>query len=212
MDPAAISASPAVMTTRVESTAPESPAASATGTVSPSDIPMTMSRILSEAVKCFSTCCVCGMRFLSRRTGPASGLAKARDDVEVLKAPAIPVDVRLPVRRDDDRADLSDSREIGGAELLPELSLSGRGVNQRNPRGHVPLPHDVEMAAIGRPADGQLFRLDPGDGAGRSRFGRIECQFPIRARGGDPFPVGRDGVPDREDSLRGDRARLSAGE
>ena len=33
-----------------------SPAASAKGTVSPSDIPITMSRTAAVAVKCFSTC------------------------------------------------------------------------------------------------------------------------------------------------------------
>ena len=62
IEPAAISASPAVMTTRVESTAPDSPAAKAKGTVRPSAIPMTMSRTVAEDVKCFSTCCVCGIR------------------------------------------------------------------------------------------------------------------------------------------------------
>src|SRR5262245_40281382 len=203
MDPAAISASPAVMTTRVDSTAPDSPAASAKGTVSPSDIPMTMSRILSEAVKCFSTCCVCGMRFLSRRTRPASGLAKTCDEVEILQAPAIPVDIGLPVRSHEHGADLSDPREIGGPKLFPDPSVSGLGVDQRNPRGKSPLPHDVQMAAVGRPADGQLFRLDPGYRAGRSRFGRIKCQLPVRARSRDPFPVGRNGVPDREHTFRG---------
>src|SRR5271166_2407003 len=46
----------------VESTAPDSPAARAKGTVKPSDMPMTMSRTVSEAVKCFSMCGVCGIR------------------------------------------------------------------------------------------------------------------------------------------------------
>lgn len=49
------------MTTCVESTAPESPAASAKGTVKPSDMPMTMSRTRSPEVKCFSVCGVEGM-------------------------------------------------------------------------------------------------------------------------------------------------------
>jgi hypothetical protein len=40
--------------------APVSPAASANGTVSPSDIPITMSRTAAVAVKCFSTCSVTG--------------------------------------------------------------------------------------------------------------------------------------------------------
>jgi hypothetical protein len=35
--------------------APDRPAASANGTVSPSDMPMTTSRTVSPAVKCFST-------------------------------------------------------------------------------------------------------------------------------------------------------------
>ncbi|OWK35304.1 Biphenyl-2,3-diol 1,2-dioxygenase [Fimbriiglobus ruber] len=45
----------------VASTAPDRPAARANGTVMPSDMPITMSRTVSEAMKCFSTCGVCGM-------------------------------------------------------------------------------------------------------------------------------------------------------
>src|SRR5579885_291994 len=61
MAPAAISASPAVRMTRVCEMAPVRPAASAKGTVSPSDMPMTTSRTASPAVKCFSMCGVSGM-------------------------------------------------------------------------------------------------------------------------------------------------------
>src|SRR2546428_11394683 len=61
IEPAAISARPAVTMTAVVATAPESPAARANGTVRPSDIPMTMSRTVLPAVKCFSTWGVCGM-------------------------------------------------------------------------------------------------------------------------------------------------------
>src|SRR5712692_550564 len=71
--PAAISAEPAVMMTRVDSTAPDRPAASAKGTVSPSDMPITMSRIVSEAVKCFSTCGVWGTCDLRLGAGSAGG-------------------------------------------------------------------------------------------------------------------------------------------
>src|SRR5260370_36417717 len=71
--PAAISAEPAVMMTRVDSTAPDRPAARAKGTVSPSDIPITMSRIVSEAVKCFSTCGVWGTGDLRLGAGGAGG-------------------------------------------------------------------------------------------------------------------------------------------
>src|ERR1700757_3570255 len=61
IDPAAISAMPPITISRVELTAPESPAASAKGTVNPSAIPMTTSRTNSPAVKCFSMCGVVGI-------------------------------------------------------------------------------------------------------------------------------------------------------
>src|SRR5712692_552912 len=59
MEPAAISASPPTKISRVFCTAPESPAARAKGTVSPSDMPITTSRTKLPAVKCFS---ICGIR------------------------------------------------------------------------------------------------------------------------------------------------------
>src|ERR1035438_4565778 len=61
MEPAAISARPATTTRWLLSTAPEIPAASAKGTVSPSDIPITTSRTTLPAVKWRSMCGVCGM-------------------------------------------------------------------------------------------------------------------------------------------------------
>src|SRR5450631_3792637 len=62
IDPAAISASPAVITIVVESTAPDSPAARAKGTVRPSAMPMTTSRTVSPAVKWCSWWGVWGIR------------------------------------------------------------------------------------------------------------------------------------------------------
>src|SRR5487761_849937 len=61
IEPATISASPAVTTMPVDATAPVSPAASAKGTVKPSDIPMTMSRTAAVDVKCFSRWAVVGI-------------------------------------------------------------------------------------------------------------------------------------------------------
>lgn len=57
MAPAATSAIPAVRTMDEEALAPESPAASANGTVRPSDTPMMISLTTSPAVKCLSLCC-----------------------------------------------------------------------------------------------------------------------------------------------------------
>jgi hypothetical protein len=54
IEPAAISANPAVTTSRLAATAPEIPAASAKGTVNPSAIPMTTSRTIALDVKCAS--------------------------------------------------------------------------------------------------------------------------------------------------------------
>src|SRR5450432_3277025 len=70
MEPAAISAKPATTMMRVVMSAPDNPAASANGTVSPSAIPITTSRTNSEAVKCVSTCGVCGIFF---QVSPRSG-------------------------------------------------------------------------------------------------------------------------------------------
>ena len=61
IDPAATSAKPAVTIMPLDATAPDNPASNANETVSPSDMPITMSRTDSEAVKYFSTCGVCGM-------------------------------------------------------------------------------------------------------------------------------------------------------
>src|SRR5271156_6976362 len=68
IEPAAISAKPAVTTTCVAIAAPVSPAASANGTVRPSDIPITTSRTAAVAVKCFSTCSTDGIANSSARS------------------------------------------------------------------------------------------------------------------------------------------------
>jgi hypothetical protein len=56
MEPAAISADPATTISQWFCTAPDRPAASAKGTVRPSDMPMTTSRTISDPVKCCSKC------------------------------------------------------------------------------------------------------------------------------------------------------------
>src|ERR1700683_3383791 len=76
MDPAAISASPAITMMRVVVSAPANPAARAKGTVRPSAIPMTMSRTNSEAVKWDSTCGVCGIFF---QVSPSVGIPSRRN-------------------------------------------------------------------------------------------------------------------------------------
>src|SRR5574341_2696120 len=87
MEPAAISARPAVTMMPVEATAPVSPAASAKGTVNPSDIPMTMSLTTSLAVKCFSMCGVCGIATSSSQRWCVFKLGQRRARKIVAPAP-----------------------------------------------------------------------------------------------------------------------------
>jgi hypothetical protein len=61
-----------VTTSPVEFTTADRPAARAKGTVNPSDIPMTMSRIVSDEVKCVSTCGVVASRLPSNRLASCS--------------------------------------------------------------------------------------------------------------------------------------------
>src|SRR5256885_17074807 len=81
MEPAAISARPAVTTMPLDATAPLRPAASANGTVRPSDMPMTTSRTVSLAVKWRS---VCGVR----------GIAGALCRVELRDGPHVGAELR----------------------------------------------------------------------------------------------------------------------
>ncbi len=87
IDPAAISARPAVMITLEVLTAPDNPAARANGTVNPSDMPMTMSRTVSPAVKCFSTCGDVGILWhppgLRAAAGHAAATSTHRPDARV---------------------------------------------------------------------------------------------------------------------------------
>src|ERR1700719_1220333 len=67
MEPGAISARPPTTISRVFCTAPESPAARAKGTVSPSAMPITTSRTKFVAMKWVSTCSACAMFNLGMR-------------------------------------------------------------------------------------------------------------------------------------------------
>src|SRR6185369_11366187 len=75
MEPAAISASPAVTTMWVEVNAPEMPAARANGTVKPSAIPITTSRTVSLPEKC---CSMCFMRFGADKEDYGNHTARSR--------------------------------------------------------------------------------------------------------------------------------------
>src|SRR6266446_328330 len=120
--PAAISAEPAVMMTRVDSTAPDRPAARAKGTVSPSDIPITMSRIVSEAVKCFSTCGVWGTGDL--RLGAGNAPAAPRTGSWICYGGTLALDHAVGA----ELVDLGprDAQETG-QDLVGVLAEEGRG-------------------------------------------------------------------------------------
>src|SRR5437899_5388821 len=86
IEPAAISASPAVTMMPAFCTAPLRPAARAKGTVSPSAIPITTSRTTALAVKWRSIWGVCGMRaglYHARFSGAHPGCGRARTSVVI---------------------------------------------------------------------------------------------------------------------------------
>src|SRR5690348_6611185 len=127
IDPAAISARPATTMMRVVVSAPESPAASAKGTVSPSAMPMTMSRTKSKAVKCDSTCGVCGIFFQvspSVRIGRSRNLFRCTlcDDLAATIA-AFGAKVNDPVRAADDIQVVLDDEN---AAAVLDQALEGR--------------------------------------------------------------------------------------
>src|SRR5579863_5796363 len=92
---------------QVFGTAPESPAASANGTVKPSDMPMTTSRTNSLAVKCRSMWAVWGIA-ISSPEGPSPPLAASAAGVAlepvvevIVPAPRPGPGARDEIRRDE---------------------------------------------------------------------------------------------------------------
>src|SRR5262249_45752915 len=167
IEPAAISARPAVTMMPVEATAPERPAASANGTVRPSDIPMTMSRTASLAVECCSMCGVCGTtrslclgRDATRRSlgPPAPGLHGAARHREPERLPeARSIEATQPLACVGGSSDPGEKPPVAGiAEPLVEVPVHERRpekprkalvhgtlvvverAREQRPRGHVP--------------------------------------------------------------------------
>src|ERR1043165_2555566 len=99
IEPAAISARPAVTTMADELTAPDSPAARAKGTVKPSDMPMTTSLTAAPAVKCCSTWGVCGTADL--RNPGAYSENRAEETIDPRHTSGVRVDVPVGVQPGD---------------------------------------------------------------------------------------------------------------
>src|SRR2546426_7605899 len=101
IEPAAISAKPAVtimlVGLGVPLRPPVNPAASANGTVKPSDMPMTTSRTTSPAVKWRSICGVCGM-----------GVSGREAKVERLECNSFPSERQKRYLSDGSKATLDD--------------------------------------------------------------------------------------------------------
>src|SRR5229473_4298246 len=186
--PAAISAEPAVMMTRVDSTPSDRPAARAKGTVSPSDIPITMSRIVSEAVKCFSTCGVWGTGDL--RLGAGERADGARTGSWICYGESLDLDHAVGA----ELVDLGPGdAEEAGQDLVGVLAEEGRG-RLRGPR-RVPEPdghaHGGDGAGLRmvqrdeHAARAEMLALaDLGHGLdpARGHAGFVEALQPIRGR------------------------------
>src|SRR5580765_2089566 len=120
IEPAATSANPAVTTMWDEATAPDSPAASANGTVRPSDIPMTTSRTVSPAVKCRSTCGVCGIA--GRPCLSSDVVLNIVGGSSLHDSPATFSTIGLEGQKGPDREKNNQHRAYGGGALLVLLS------------------------------------------------------------------------------------------
>src|SRR4051795_6296080 len=165
IEPAAISARPAVTTIDACATAPLSPAASANGTVRPSDIPMTTSRTISLAVKWRSVWRVSGIRALCRaRRG-----AHVADQLLDLEGLLVHLEDRLP-----NRAQRVLLRHRGGDDRVRhEVGPMLLHVAQHRPavdaRHHQVEQNDVEavvrdrldgLIAVARRLDAEALMLD----------------------------------------------------
>src|SRR5262249_34905379 len=116
--PAETSARPATTMSVFESTAPESPAASAKGTVSPSDMPITTSRTVSPAVKWRSMWRVWGI-------GRASSSERPRES----HAPGAPINAPPFARGSGGRAPPGHEEEPPERE---EHALRASGIARRD--------------------------------------------------------------------------------
>ena len=120
---------------------------------------------------------------------------------------AVGVDVRLSVRRDHRRTDDLDAGRIRRIELRESAALSGRDLDDVDDPGRRREARDVQRAAVGRPAQGHLSRLEPRDrvGARRARRGRWRSGRPGRER--RSTAVGRDRLRRRWSTPSGLMAR-----
>src|SRR5207244_7300284 len=168
MEPAAISARPAVTMMAGSEMAPLSPAASANGTVRPSAMPMTMSRTISPEVKWRSTWRVCGMAPQSTSGGlrAATNVRHQPRDVERFgvhleyAADRLPAQIALRYRGRHDRA--GDHLRMLVAEMVEDLVAVGARHHQIEQDDLVAVGVDAAdgLAAVLRRLHGEAYVLD----------------------------------------------------
>ena len=149
----------------VASSIPESPAASAKGTVSPSDIPITTSRTASPAVKCFSMWGVCGIISLPRSTsldhsilfaGRSPGVAL--EPVVAIIIPSVPPGQHAgaQVGREEERSPALDLADVGLLMVTKQVQASRVAAQD-----HVPQRHRVETDPGEEPGGAASMKLEP---------------------------------------------------
>src|SRR5262245_12014330 len=119
----------------VASTAPDKPAARAKGTVKPSDMPITMSRTVSEAVKCFSACGVCGI-----------GRSLAFLEIAFAALQLVPVGTRENSKNDSSRKSLTCGYSQARATGL-EPATTGSTVRYSNQLSYAPSTISTRLPA-----------------------------------------------------------------
>src|SRR5262249_37564287 len=136
--------------------APDRPAARAKGTVRPSDMPITRSRTVSEAVKCFSTCGVCGIETSCLLKGPGGPSLLAPLQKLLQGHRAIPLLVTGGVDEGDGPllGDVPEQRQhVALAFLFGPIALA-----ELRPPGRVVA---VPLAQLGAGGEGLQPEVDP---------------------------------------------------
>src|SRR5262249_35339412 len=140
----------------VASTAPDRPAARAKGTVRPSDMPITMSRTVSEAVKCLSTCGVCGMATSCLLKGP--GGPSLLPPLQKLLEDHGAVPLLVPGGVDESDGPLVGDVPEQGQHVAPALPLRPIPLAEMRPPGRVVA---VPLAQFCAGGEGLQPEVDP---------------------------------------------------
>ena len=117
-------------------------------------------------------------------------LLQALDQVKVAESAVEAVNVRLPVRCDQNGPDGGDSGGIEGDNLFPDAFLSRRQLQLVNLGGHFAGASQIDGTAVLIPGNGQISRLQAIDGSRIASRRRIVVAFLIGPMPTTDWPSG----------------------